>query len=1068
MELPYKKRHRVPASCSVCRKRKLKCDRVKPVCGSCKLKSIAHLCFYESEAKDGPITYNQFDLPLIPNNKTDPNDPLNTDLSKEHIHIKSDNVNLNTALPQSLNHIQTTNIHNIPIHNHNRIPIQTNNHIQNHNVNHDLPKRSPNISPNTFSPSVPIPQANYIPNSNGKNFRPDSRDSYYSISSTNNGGSPHLSPNNVFHRSPEVNIPLNFSSDYTQGQNLVEEEELITIPLSGTTLLKVNPNDTLNVFANASYPLNVEGFLWQQQGLLSYVGLTKSDPFVKIVRNFALLLFKSGSLGKFVKQPKKRKSSNELPEGLDFENKRPNLNTTFEHNEEHQIDNAEDDVLVTTKIDRGSADDNDDDDDDDNESEVENNAAVEKERTSEGSNTTDLEKKRSASSALSTHETEIKSPESVISHSVQNYNTLSLLFTGSKKRQAYYKMVERAVLVILPEKIDLYLLFRRFFKYVHPFIPIIDEKSLLKSVESIFGSFPDFSHEKYKELKIKDDNDLIVLTNFLILVRLGYTSLIHNDEVVYTQDEQRLVNCNESISPKTFKEVLNLCINDCFVQSKSSLNIVQALTLLYFYRGVDPNDCHGLGGADSQILLGVIIKHAMSIGLNRDPTFYKSHPSICNNVELIKRWRGLWHYLVYVDASTSIYGGSYLHIGNLDMSDVQLPYYDEKSEPVNIFLNSIEKICRLYRKIVIKINNVRNKPKIIDILRETNELEKIFFSLFGQDYFKEHICKPAAGGDGEKTPAQIEADGLKVVKVGIFLTLRTNLSCMYYMIAIHYENEITDKHSKSMNAGLELFKIYIKSVVQLVFIMTYVLENSIELFGKNYDYLLTAMNQKCMIKTHSFLTSFFVRLLHHKRYLSIKLITDPSVKPRLEVTNRLYELVLRESELFVGNFRRLSGKYANSYRIYVVTYVVLKQCMTNPDAFFGKTYDAAFHYGTNTLQFFTISELEYLSRLCEEFKGAKSGQYKSCTASMNHDEFITHMKEKDQDKNSESKSFKDLAELLKEKNVNYDEESFGLSNADVNNNIEANFDYAMLDNPNVDLVQLFELFVETEVKDPHI
>ncbi len=51
MESKYKKRNRIPSSCSVCRKRKSRCDRVRTVCGSCKRKSIAHLCFYENESQ---------------------------------------------------------------------------------------------------------------------------------------------------------------------------------------------------------------------------------------------------------------------------------------------------------------------------------------------------------------------------------------------------------------------------------------------------------------------------------------------------------------------------------------------------------------------------------------------------------------------------------------------------------------------------------------------------------------------------------------------------------------------------------------------------------------------------------------------------------------------------------------------------------------------------------------------------------------------------------------------------------------------------------------------------------
>ncbi|SGZ58582.1 CIC11C00000005525 [Sungouiella intermedia] len=50
MDASYKKRHRIPASCLVCRKRKSKCDRTRPVCGTCKKKLIAHLCNYEDDA----------------------------------------------------------------------------------------------------------------------------------------------------------------------------------------------------------------------------------------------------------------------------------------------------------------------------------------------------------------------------------------------------------------------------------------------------------------------------------------------------------------------------------------------------------------------------------------------------------------------------------------------------------------------------------------------------------------------------------------------------------------------------------------------------------------------------------------------------------------------------------------------------------------------------------------------------------------------------------------------------------------------------------------------------------
>ena len=41
-----KKRNRVPLSCTICRKRRLRCDKQKPSCSNCCSLNISHLCHY--------------------------------------------------------------------------------------------------------------------------------------------------------------------------------------------------------------------------------------------------------------------------------------------------------------------------------------------------------------------------------------------------------------------------------------------------------------------------------------------------------------------------------------------------------------------------------------------------------------------------------------------------------------------------------------------------------------------------------------------------------------------------------------------------------------------------------------------------------------------------------------------------------------------------------------------------------------------------------------------------------------------------------------------------------------
>ncbi|ODV79101.1 uncharacterized protein CANTADRAFT_6276 [Suhomyces tanzawaensis NRRL Y-17324] len=46
---PRKTRAKIPYSCTICRKRKIKCDKQKPHCGHCVSNQVTHLCHYETQ-----------------------------------------------------------------------------------------------------------------------------------------------------------------------------------------------------------------------------------------------------------------------------------------------------------------------------------------------------------------------------------------------------------------------------------------------------------------------------------------------------------------------------------------------------------------------------------------------------------------------------------------------------------------------------------------------------------------------------------------------------------------------------------------------------------------------------------------------------------------------------------------------------------------------------------------------------------------------------------------------------------------------------------------------------------
>lgn len=938
MELPYKKRNRVPALCLVCRKRKSKCDRVKPICGLCKKKLISHLCYYETETKDPLPNHVHYVQPLDANGLPPPPLPQVQPLSYQS--FTSDN-----SLP----------LHSPPLE---ALPRE---------FLHPMlpPQQAPQRRPLHIAPPLPQPTQRPLPPTGIKREFPALLPLPVLLlplanSEYTRGVATPTTDLHMFSMSP-TQLPAPQAPGSRPGH--------VTIPLGPTTNLLVSTDDEISVFSHASYSLNTEGPWWAHQGMLLYIGLTKSDPFLKVLRNYTLHLFKAGELNKYMKpQPARLKRKNPqlaqlsvtgfseayLPGGR--KRARYDLPTGPEKLPQPEEDELQE--LVITRIAKEEPEPPADDDESDGDPPAGSGPPPKPPQLAKLSPST--RPRTAESSALPAAE-------------VQSFG---------RSRPEVYQLVLQTVVAILPDKLNLFMLFCRYFKYVHPFVPVLDEKLLLNDVENLFTVFPNFSRERYNEVCIENDNDLVVLGVFLLVIRLGYMSLIHNEHVQYDEDEKSMIRTMRRTSHEGYMRVVQMCVSDQYVASRSLFKLVQALVLLHFYRLAMPSDCLGLGGVDGNILFGTIVRHALCIGLNRDPKFYTAHELILRSQPLIHTWRALWQYIIEEDAVVLIYTGTALQVPLLDISDVQTPTFNDKLGEVNRVLRAIREMCDHYRVIVNMINNVRKPPKVVDLLAETNHLEKLFFQIFGKDYFKDSICKAATvkqGGNEIGTPEHEEAF-LKVLKYVVFIHLRTNLLCMYYMIAIHYEHH-HERDQLQMETGLGLFKIYVKSVVQLVYIMLYVLDNLVEVFGRNYDYYLTPHNERCMVKTHAFLTLFFVRLLHHRMDLTLKLPKEPLLAPRLEVIDRFFMVILMEQELFIGAFRILSKTYTLSYKVYVMSLVVLKQCLDNPTAFFKGIEDGRFfHLGTNTLDFFTTTEMEHFCLLCEEFRTAKEGNTKTRAA----------------------------------------------------------------------------------------
>lgn len=708
------------------------------------------------------------------------------------------------------------------------------------------------------------------------------------------------------------------------------EEDTRTVDISvGGRVLQIKADDVLDVFGSASNAMVAEGDFWQQQGPLSYIAFTKGDPFIKLVRAYTIELFRSEQFSKYIKSNKARKTNNEKILDTSLPAAFQALDGTKTEKDEADRALVDEDALLVTKINKD--------------------------------------------------ETPDDTPRAAL------FLELKQLLAVNSPKSDYYNLALTHILRILPRARALKLAILRFFMYVHPFVPILHRDTIMDEILQILTE-PASLDDPYTSMHIKDHTQLHMAGQLVLIVRLGYMSLIPNVDVKsnYTDDQKALITDITRFKSDEYINAINLCISGDRIQSRSTFKHVQALTLLHYYRSVAPDDCLGLSGSDSSILLGSIVTHALTIGLNRDPTSFSAIELIPKNSGFVNTWRSLWHYICEVDAGISMHCGTSSRIPSLDISDVERP---ELFNPrYATFEKKRAQVHACYRRLVGMISNVRKKPKVIDLLKETSKLETLFQEMFGTNFFHEVICNQAVVNiptPGDERPAKLQDAAMKVIIFTDFIQIGSNLWCMYYLITLHYERMLTEDKTADTSAGVGIFESFFQHALLLVYIMSYSFDKSHELFGMPYDFMITAHLERCMIKTHIFLSSFFMRLLNHKGRLAVSertKKTDGAVaaaeRHRRQTVDALFDKIMVESELFVGTFGKMSKTYINSYRLHIMACFVLKQSLENPEELYSGLLNNKYflHEGANLVHNLPTSALEGVLRLCNEFKIAKQEQ----------------------------------------------------------------------------------------------
>lgn len=362
--------------------------------------------------------------------------------------------------------------------------------------------------------------------------------------------------------------------------------------------------------------------------------------------------------------------------------------------------------------------------------------------------------------------------------------------------------------VVLPKQKVCWTLINRFFEFVYPFAPIVDESNFRQEMTRILGP-QRFCDAPIGEIKVQNRLDLPRMGTLLVMLRLTYLSLFSNRNGV---NEYNMNSDDPSPEVQQIKYLLKNPVNidviaiaeECLDQfdtaRKANPIVIQCAFLLRIYRTFSPEDGDGTDGGDSQTANALLIQMAQSCGLNREPDNFEDF-----HVDAKSRnvGRKIWFFLIVMDLNLSLNYGSPPAISS-KYYDTRLPYYKpgnentfdvEKEKHMLSSLAYFEKYYPTLRRVLDMALDMNHDARVKDITRELSEFENILKDNYGmlQDYlvpFKDD---------------KFAYPFLKTMKCKNYLNLKRFIMNLSYHLFLYYEskqnNELAFFYLRKVLAG---------------------------------------------------------------------------------------------------------------------------------------------------------------------------------------------------------------------------------------------------------------------------
>lgn len=458
-----------------------------------------------------------------------------------------------------------------------------------------------------------------------------------------------------------------------------------------------------------------------------------------------------------------------------------------------------------------------------------------------------------------------------------------------------------------------WLLIEKFFESeLYCNLPILDKEDFTEQISRIIP--PRDSKSGDNKLNITGKFQLAALGILLMVMRFSSLSVYNAGKPLpqpISPNDQYIVD-----HPVT-KDVVTLakaCLEELSVLKQSHLVIFQLSLLLQHYNFFAPEDCDCIT-ASTITNMGPLLHHAISSGLNRDPTV--SRPKY-PKPNLLRR---LWYLLEYMDYYQLMLVG-YAPIINHSFHDTQIPILDHNDSALQYVINEAfhdrRKIHEVCRPLLMLILNVREPPKIRDVLNQMKGLE-------------EHVEKIPKYDELLRMPSDTVIHRYNKLRIHNGTADSCALLFMiYYNFFLHYNDKRNSE--KSLYYMLQLLRISKYLYTSVHFLRKPDEQNEKFNLNKHFGIGILALPkiELCLHKISEFMIALLGRIKVHKAVLGLNVDQQ-----RLELLDKIGRLTFKICYFIVDACANISDTYYHAWSISKIQSFIIEKVFINREGRLG-------------------------------------------------------------------------------------------------------------------------------------